>query len=70
MHRFLKTINSGNKGETSTVELWVEQFEEQATVFNWTALQQYVFGKQLMTGAAAVAVSRRARIKSYATLKE
>lgn len=54
---------------SAQVEKWLEDFEATSTVYEWTELQRYVYCRQLLEGAAQLAITTKRSINSFATLK-
>lgn len=51
------------------VAKWLQSFGESAVIYEWSALQQFIYCRQLLRDAAKLAVENRATINSFDTLK-
>lgn len=56
-------------GASSNVEGWIETYEATATLYEWTNVQKYLYCRQLLKGAAKLAVESRPTVNSFPTLK-
>ncbi|XP_067616118.1 uncharacterized protein [Eurosta solidaginis] len=52
-----------------SVEEWLEIFEENASSVQWDELQKYIYGKQLLKGAAKLFVRSQRGISNWGSLK-
>ena len=48
---------------------WVEDFEENAETVGWNDIQKFIYGKQLLTGAAKSFVRSQSGLKNWESLK-
>lgn len=53
---------SGN--DAYSVERWITDFEDTATLFNWTELQKVIFAKKSLTGPPKMLVESEGIIKT------
>lgn len=49
---------------------WIENFEEQATIFGWNELERLLYGRRLLTSAAKMYVNSELKPKTWIQLKE
>lgn len=63
------SIKSFSGNDAYPVERWITDFEDTATLFNWTELQQVVFAKKSLTGPAKILVESEGIIKTWKKLK-
>lgn len=52
------------------INLWIQEFEENAIAVDWDEIQMYIYAKQLLKGAAKLFVRSQVRIKSWDALKQ
>lgn len=52
------------------VQLWLEDFEDNAETLGWNELQKFIYCKELLTGAAHMFIHSQSGIKSFNLLKE
>lgn len=48
---------------------WFEEFEEVATVCNWSSIQKYLYARKLLKGAARMAIQAESDIINWKTLR-
>lgn len=64
-------VSTFSGSDNYNVKCWIEEFEQTAEMLKWSALQQFVFAKKLMRGAAKTFCrSASAEIKSFSDLKD
>ncbi|KAH8360398.1 hypothetical protein KR200_004018, partial [Drosophila serrata] len=51
------------------IDLWIEEMEDCSATVEWSPLQQYVYAKQLLCGAAKMFVRSQRNIKDWESLK-
>ncbi|XP_053968493.1 uncharacterized protein LOC128869920 [Anastrepha ludens] len=51
------------------VNQWLQEFEDNAAVVNWNELQKFIYGKQLLRGAAKTFVRSQRAVKDWNSLK-
>lgn len=59
---------SGNKSEP--VDAWIKEFEETATLMEWTEMERLIYAKRSLTGLARLFVQSEKGIKSWVILKQ
>lgn len=52
-----------------TFEQWLTDFEENAAAVQWSELQKYIYGKQLLKGAAKMFVRSRTGVSCWSSLR-
>ncbi|XP_036347175.1 uncharacterized protein LOC118756523, partial [Rhagoletis pomonella] len=57
-------------GEGSVdIKFWVNEFEMNAAIVKWNDLQKFVYGKQLLRGAAKLFIKSQSNVNSWVSLK-
>lgn len=51
------------------VNQWITEFEEMAEIVEWSSLQKFVYGKQLLTGSSKAFIRGQTGISSWAKLR-
>ena len=52
------------------IQRWIADFEDLASVFEWSELQKLIFGKKMLTGTAKIFVQSEGVIKTWRQLKK
>jgi len=52
------------------IQRWIADFEDLASVFEWSELQKLIFGKKMPTGTAKIFVQSEGVIKTWRQLKK
>lgn len=63
----LSTFSGTNASEVGE---WVAEFKDMGSIVKWTQLQMFVYGRQLLTGAAKSYVRSQSGIRDWASLKK
>ncbi|XP_039952942.1 uncharacterized protein LOC120769807 [Bactrocera tryoni] len=63
------SISLFNGTDELSIDKWLEEFEDNAVILNWSSLQQFVFARQLLRGAAKLFVRSQTGIRSFSSLK-
>lgn len=63
------TVDGFNGSGQPTFEQWIEEFEDNAIAVQWGDLQRFIYGKQLLKGAAKLFVRSQSGISSWDSLK-
>lgn len=63
------TIRPFNGGDGYPIEAWVEDFEDNAKLFNWSNLQKLLFANKLLTGLASLFIRGERGISSWEKLR-
>lgn len=63
------TLSSFSGCGQPDVNQWLQEFESNAAVVNWNDLQKFIYGKQLLKGAAKIFVRSQREVKDWNSLK-
>lgn len=64
------SVRSFNGTDSYSVERWINDFEEAATMFGWDDLQKVVFAKKSLKGVAKLFIQSEGVIKTWKKLKD
>ncbi|KNE88525.1 hypothetical protein PSTG_18069, partial [Puccinia striiformis f. sp. tritici PST-78] len=63
------SIRPFDGSDTISIEVWVREFEETASVMYWDELQKFIFAKKSLRGLAKLFISSERGITTYVKLK-
>ncbi|KAM8702303.1 hypothetical protein ACLKA7_007645 [Drosophila subpalustris] len=65
-----ESIRSFDGTNTIPVEVWIKEYEEQATLMQWNEFQKFLFGKKALKGIAKLFVLSERGLNSWNSLKQ
>ncbi|XP_039969023.1 uncharacterized protein LOC120780851 [Bactrocera tryoni] len=63
-----ESLSTFDGNDTSDVEKWIEQIEENAEIVNWNEVHKFIYAKQLLRGAAKLFVSSQTGLRNWNSL--
>ncbi|KAH8289980.1 hypothetical protein KR054_009780, partial [Drosophila jambulina] len=63
------SVSQFSGSSAPNIDLWIEELEDCAATVEWSPLQQFVYAKQLLCGAAKMFVRSQRDIKDWESLK-
>lgn len=58
-----------NGDEEKNIEEWIDEFEDQSTMFQWGDLEKLIYGRRLLTGTAKLFVNSELKPKTWEQFK-
>jgi len=65
-----ESMSSYSGSDTSDINQWLEEFEDQAVTLRWNDLQKFIYAKQLLQGAARMFLKSAKKVKDWQSLKK
>ncbi|GBP13175.1 hypothetical protein EVAR_91283_1 [Eumeta japonica] len=63
------SLSSFSGSDSLSIRQWVDEFEENAEVVGWNNIQKFIYGKQLLKGAARLFVRGQVGLRDWDSLK-